>query len=256
MSLGVRVIPVLLFQDQGLYKGVEFADRTYVGDPLNAIRIFNAKQAHEVIFLDIAATAQGRAISPELVERLSYECFMPLAAGGGVSTPDQAAAVIEAGAEKVCLNTHALADPGLVTRVAETFGSQSVVAALDAKRHGDGWRVYTHCGARPTGLDPAEAARRLADAGAGEVLLTSIDHDGHRQGYDLELIDQVAQAVTIPVIACGGAGSLAHMAQAVGRGASAVAAGSMFVFHGRRRAVLISFPDPEDIAQALGEAHD
>jgi cyclase len=252
--LSVRVIPILLFKGEGLCKGILFADHRYVGDAINAVRIFNARQVDEVILVDIGATAASRSIATDLVARISNECLMPLTVGGGLRSIDEVKAVLNAGAEKVTLNTHAISDPSLVRKVADQFGSQSVVVSIDAKRRDDGVReVFTNGGTKGTGRSAVDVAREMADAGVGEVLLTSIDRDGTGSGYDLDLIRDVASAVTIPVIACGGAGEIRHFADAttIG-GAAAVGAGSLFVFHGTRRAVLVNFPERCELDAVLG----
>jgi len=252
--LSVRVIPLLLFRRDGLYKGIGFRDHKYVGDVLNAVRIFAQKQAHEVILLDIAATAEGRSIALDLVSRVAQECMMPLTVGGGITDAATAQALLNAGAEKVTLNSHALAHPDIIGEIAALSGNQSVIAAIDVGR-GDNCcpESLTHCGNRWTGRHPVGVAGELVAAGAGEILLTSVDRDGTGQGFDLEVIAEVAEAVSVPVIACGGAGELSHFRDAVAAGAAAVAAGSLFVFHGRRRAVLISYPDGEELSTAFGE---
>jgi len=251
--LSVRIIPLLLFKGDGLYKGVQFGDHKYVGDALNTVRIFTQKQAHELVLLDIAATAEGRTIPPDLVSRISQECLMPLTVGGGVCDVDAAQALLNAGAEKIAVNSHAVRHPKLVRDIADVAGSQAVIAAIDVRRSSDGYEVFTHCGTQPTGRKPTEVAEELVAAGAGEILLTSIDRDGTGKGFDLELVAEVAAVITVPLIACGGAGSLAHFGQAVREGgATAVAAGSKFVFHGRRRAVLVSFPTVNEIEVELG----
>lgn len=248
--LQTRVFPILLFRGEGLWKGKQFADHKYVGDALNAARIFTTKQVDELVLLDIGARTEGRSISPDLVRHISMECMMPLTVGGGVRSIDDARALIQAGAEKVTLNTHA--DPALVEGIANVFGSQSVVVSIDAKTTASGWEVHTYGGTRPTGSDPVTFARRMEAAGAGEILLTSIDREGGGLGYDTELVRQVVAAVSIPVIANGGAGSLADMKAGRDVGASALAAGSMFVFHGRRRAVLINFPSKAELEAVFG----
>lgn len=254
--LDVRVIPLLLYRGEGLYKGIGFRDHKYVGDARNAVRIFNAREAHEVVLLDIGATAEGRCISPELVRSVSQECLMPLAAGGGIGSADEARALVSAGAEKIVLNTAAIANPALVGEIADILGSQAVMVAIDAAAgKGGNYRVYSHNGSKQAALDPVAMAKAMEAAGAGEILLTSIDRDGTREGYDVALIRQVASAIGIPVIAGGGAGRLKHLAEAVYEGgAAAAAAGSLFVFHGRRRAVLISFPEREKLDAVFTES--
>jgi imidazole glycerol-phosphate synthase subunit HisF len=241
--LKTRVIPFLLLKGHGLYKTVKFADPTYLGDPVNIVRIFNEKEVDEIFVADIGATRQSAGPNFALLGDLASECFMPLGYGGGVTTLDQAERLYALGFEKVCLNTSACENPRLVTQIADGVGSQSVVVSIDVKRNVFGRaEVVTRCGTARTGRAPADVARDMQERGAGEIVLTSIDRDGTMRGYDLDLIRSVTTAVSIPVVACGGAGSVEDFAAAVGAGASAVAAGSLFVFHGRHRAVLINVP--------------
>jgi cyclase len=188
----------------------------------------------------------------DLIGKLSDECFMPLAYGGGIKTVPDIKDLLGTGVEKVVINTHAVEDPSFVRKASDVFGSQSIVVSIDARRHADGrYEVFTHGGAKPAGLDPVAHARRIEALGAGEIFINSIDRDGTMQGYDLELVRRVADAVGIPVIACGGAGNLEHFTMAIRAGASAVAAGSIFVFHGRRRAVLINYPTRDEIRDTV-----
>lgn len=236
-----RVIPVLLLHDGGLYKSVEFKKHQYVGDPINAVRIFNDKEADELIVLDIDASAQRRAPDWSLLEELAGEAFMPVCYGGGLRNLDDFDRAFAAGIEKVSVNAAVLADPSLLERAANRFGSQSVAAVIDAKRALRGWRVLGENGRRKTGHDPVTLAQAYAASGAGEIVIQSVDRDGRRDGYDLELIRAVADAVAVPVVALGGARGVDDFRQAFAAGASAAAAGSAFVFHGERRAVLISY---------------
>ncbi len=251
--LKTRVIPALLLKDRGLVKTVKFKDPAYVGDPVNVIRIFNEKEVPELILLDIGATRRSRRPQLEIIKQVASECFMPLAYGGGVRDLEDLRAIFNLGVEKVALNTRAVEDPSLLTRAAEVFGSQSLVAALDVKKSLFGrYEVHTHGGGRNTKQDPVETARALERAGAGEILLTSMDRDGTMSGYDLELIRRVAEAVRVPVIACGGAGRVEDFGAAVCQGgASAVAAGSMVVFQGKARGVLINYPSRERLKKEL-----
>lgn len=245
------MIPVLLMQGGQLVKGERFRKHSYVGDPTNAVRIFCDKEVDELAILDISATPSGRGPDFDLLEEIVSEAFMPLACGGGVSTVDQAARLFAIGLEKVIVNSALSDDPGLVDGLADRFGSQAVVVSIDVGRRLFGRdTVMTHNGQRALNRDPADFAREMADRGAGEILLTSIAREGTRRGYDGDLIRSVAEAVPIPVVANGGAGELAHFADAVAAGAAAVAAGSLFVHRGRHRAVLISYPDAAQL-----EAH-
>ncbi len=251
--LRTRVIPCLLLRNGGLVKTVKFADPKYVGDPINAVRIFNEKEVDELVFLDISATAAGRGPNLELIRDIATEAFMPFGYGGGVRTIEQVASLVAAGVEKVVLNTVAPERPDFVREAARLVGSSSVVVSVDVKRSLLGkYEVVTCNGSRRTGLEPVEWARRVEDLGAGELFLTAVDRDGTQKGYDLPLLRQVTEAVTIPVIASGGAGRLADFRGAVSEGgASAVAAGSLFVFHGKHRAVLITYPDYRELQQVF-----
>lgn len=250
--LRTRVIPVLLLLDKGLVKTIGFENPTYVGDPINAVHIFNDKEVDELIFLDITPVKRLNnrgnhkpySIPLDLICRISDECSMPLAFGGGIRTIDNIQQILATGVEKVVLNSAAIENPVLIRSAAEMFGSQSIVVSMDVKRNMNGmYEVFSDGGSIRTNLDPETHARNVVSHGAGEILINAIGKDGTMQGYDLALIQRVASAVPVPVIACGGAGNTDHFIDAVYAGASAVAAGSMFVFHGRHRAVLISYPD-------------
>jgi imidazole glycerol-phosphate synthase subunit HisF len=258
--LHTRVIPCLLMQGDGLVKTIQFKNPTYVGDPINAVRIFNKTEADELVFLDIMASRKKGIFSHrgsgkprvDLIGKLSDECFMPLAYGGGIRAVEEVRDLLGAGVEKVVINTSAVEDPSFIRKASEVFGSQSIVVSIDALRQPDGrYEVYTHGGGKPAGIDPVAHAKHMESLGAGEIFINSIDRDGTMTGYDLALVRPVAEAVGIPVIACGGAGSLDHFTEAVRAGASAVAAGSFFVFHGRRRAVLINYPTRAEIEHVL-----
>ncbi|MBI4954888.1 MAG: imidazole glycerol phosphate synthase subunit HisF [Myxococcales bacterium] len=253
-ALRPRVLVCLLLQGTRLVKTVRFDTSTYLGDPRNAARIFNDKEADELVLLDITATPQRRGPNFELLKEIVTESFMPVAYGGGVRSVDEVKRIVGVGVEKVILNTAAVADPGLIEGAAREIGSQSVAVSLDVRKvvaQRTGYEVFTHGGQRPTGRDPAALARQMEAAGAGELLLTAVDRDGTMSGYDLSLIRAVASAVRVPVVACGGAGSVTDLAAALHAGAAAAAAGSMFVFHGRHRAVLISFPDEAELRAAF-----
>jgi cyclase len=251
--LRTRVIPCLLLQGEGLVKTVGFKNPVYVGDPINAIRIFNEKEVDELVLVDIGASREGRGPALEMIRSFASECFMPLAYGGGIRSLEDAREVLALGVEKIVINTLTLHRPELVTAIAREFGSQAVVASIDAKRKLlGGYEVLGAGGTQKTGLKPAEHAHRMTELGAGEIFITSIERDGTQTGYDLTLVRSVTDAVSVPVIACGGAGNLGHFSEAVNEGhASAVAAGSMFVFHGRHRAVLISYPSRSELEGAL-----
>ncbi len=250
-----RVIPCLLLQDKGLVKTIRFKDPAYVGDPINAVKIFNDLKADELVFLDITATKEKRTPQLDLLKKIAEEAFMPFAAGGGVTNLEQVRMIINAGAEKVVMNTAAVENPNVIEEVAAVFGNQSVIVSLDAKKNSEGlYEIFTSAGTKPTGLSPAEAARQSELSGAGEIMINSIDRDGTFEGYDLELVKQVADAVRIPVIACGGARNYDNLAEPFCKsGATAVAAGSMFVFIGKKRAVLINYPDREEMEEIFRE---
>jgi cyclase len=230
--LKVRVIPTLLYRDFGLVKGVRFDSWRHVGSPMQAIKVYNMRGVDELVFLDVAATPNDRPPDFELIDDLADDCFMPMAVGGGVRTVDDVRRLLQVGADKVVIGTAAVTTRVVVTDAARRFGSQCVVVAIDTAA-GDGGRatVRVRCGREDTGLDPVELAVRMEALGAGEILLTSVDRDGTMEGYDLASLAAVSAAVSVPVIASGGAGTYEHMSSALGDGgASAVAAASMFHF--------------------------
>ena len=252
-----RIIPVLLLQDGGLVKTVRFSDPRYVGDPINAVRIFNDKQVDELVLLDIDATRAGRGPDESALEEIAGEAFMPVAYGGGISDVATATRLIQLGVEKVALNGAAITNPHVVAEIADRLGSSTLVVAIDALQAGSGWEVVTHSATHRTGVDVRTHAVAMAQLGAGELLLTSVDRDGTMEGYDLDLVRTVVREVDIPVVACGGAGSLADLASVVREGgATASAAGSLFVFQGRHRAVLINYPSYEARKALFGAAGD
>jgi cyclase len=230
--LKVRVIPCLDVRDGRVVKGVNFVDLRDAGDPVEAARAYDAAGADELCFLDISASREARGTLLDLARRTAEQCFMPLTVGGGVRTPEDVRALLLAGADKVSFNTAAVADPDVVARAADKFGNQCIVVAIDAKAVAPGrWEIFTHGGTRATGIDAVGFARDMAAGGAGEILLTSMDRDGTRAGYDLALTRAVADAVPVPVIASGGVGTLAHLVEGVAEGhASAVLAASIFHF--------------------------
>jgi imidazole glycerol-phosphate synthase subunit HisF len=238
-----RVIPVLLLIDGLVHKTVRFRHPTYVGDPRIAVKILSDKGADELVLLDIGKTAEGRAPDYELIEEIAGESFMPVAYGGGIATLEHARRVIACGVEKIVLNSYAF-DTGLIEAVAAELGSSGVVTAIDArKRWLGGYRHVTRNATRASGMSAVDAAVLARDRGAGEILINSVERDGTMRGFDIELVRQVARAVDVPVIACGGAGTLEDLVDVVKQtGASAAAAGSLFVFQGVHRAVLITFP--------------
>jgi len=251
--LRTRVIPCLLLKNQGLVKTIRFKDPKYVGCPINAVKIFNDKEVDELIFLDITATVEKKQPNFQLISEIAGECFMPLGYGGGISSMEDIERVFGLGVEKVCINSAAIQNPPLISDAARVFGSQSIVVSIDTRKNLFGkHEVFTMSGTKNTKRDPMEYAREMEDRGAGELVINSIDQDGTMQGFDVQLITRVSGAVTIPVIAAGGAGSVEDLRQAVlVGGASAVAAGSMFVFYGKHRAVLITYPAREELEKRL-----
>lgn len=248
-----RVIPALLLKGEGLVKTVRFKKPTYLGDPRNTVRIFNDKEVDELVLLDISATPSGRPPRLELIREIVDEAFMPVAYGGGITTAEQAVEILAMGVEKVVLGTAAVERPEVVSRIADAVGSQSVVVCVDAKKSFLGrYEAYVRSGQARTRRTPADAASEAVARGAGEIIVNAIDRDGTMEGYDLTLVRSITAAVDVPVVALGGAGSLAHFTEVVdGAGAAAVAAGSFFVFKGPHRAVLISYPAADDIRTAL-----
>ncbi len=231
MTVRVRVIPCLDVSNGRVVKGVNFVDLRDAGDPVEQAQAYDAAGADELCFLDIGASHEGRGTIIDVVRRTAEVCFMPLTVGGGVRSAEDARALLLAGADKVAVNSAAVARPELVADIATRFGSQCVVASVDARRTGDRWEIFTHGGRNPTGIDALEHAVRLADLGAGELLVTSMDRDGTRDGYDIALTRAIADAVDIPVVASGGVGNLDHLVAGVREGhASAVLAASIFHF--------------------------
>ncbi|MGB5075948.1 MAG: imidazole glycerol phosphate synthase subunit HisF [Sphingorhabdus sp.] len=231
MSVRIRVIPCLDVSGGRVVKGVNFVDLRDAGDPVEQAQAYDAAGADELCFLDIGASHEARGTMIDVVRRTAQVCFMPLTVGGGVRTADDARALLLAGADKVAINSAAVARPEVVAEIAERFGSQCVVASVDARRTDGRWEIYTHGGRHSTGIDALEHAVKLARLGAGELLVTSMDRDGTRDGYDLELTRAIADAVDVPVVASGGVGSLEHLVEGVRKGhASAVLAASIFHF--------------------------
>jgi cyclase len=253
-----RIIPCLLLRDGGLVKTMQFADPKYVGDPLNAVKIFNEKEADELIVLDIDATATGREPNYDLISNLAAECRMPLCYGGGVESVEQVEKIIGLGVEKVAISAAAVSNPSLIANAAARVGRQSIVLVIDVKNVGlfKRYEVFTHNGRNASGLDPVEFAIQVAELGAGEIVINSIDRDGTMKGYDLELSKRIRQAVNTPVSIIGGAGVFADI-EALFRACGVVGAvaGSMFVFKGKYRAVLIQYPSSKDRDSLLIECN-
>jgi len=236
-------------RNNGLVKTIKFKDSTYVGDPINAVKIFNEKEVDELIFLDIDASKNKNEPPYELLKDIASECFMPLSYGGGINSIEQIRKIIKCGVEKVSINTAAFRNPDLIRESSEIFGSSTIVISVDVKKNIFGkYNVYINGGSENTGKDPIEYMKLAEKLGAGEIFLNSIDRDGTMQGYDIDLIKKASNELKIPLIVSGGAGSIDDMKQAISIGsASAVSAGSFFVFHGKRRAVLISYPTANEI---------
>jgi cyclase len=242
MSYQARVIPTLLLSGQGLVKTTKFKNPVYVGDPINAVRIFNDKEVDELVILDIDASRMDAEPNYELITELASECFMPLAYGGGVKNIDQIRKLLRAGVEKVVINTAVTESKDIISEAAKIFGCQAIVASVDVKKGLlSGYKVFGKSGTEEVKQNFLEYIKELEEAGAGEILLNSIERDGTMMGYDIPLITSVTKAVRIPVVVAGGAGSVDHFRQALGAGAAAVSAGAMFVFRGKHRAVLIGY---------------
>lgn len=240
-----RIIPCLLVKNKGLVKTVSFKDPKYVGDPINAVRIFNEKEVDELTVLDIDATAENREPDYTMIENLAAECRMPLCYGGGVTSSDQVLRIIQLGVEKVAISSAAIENPKIVSQSAERVGNQSVVVVLDVKKRflGGKYEVFTHNGKKATGKSPVELAQEFERLGAGEIVINSIDNDGIMKGYDLTLIDKVQQVINVPLTVLGGAGSLEDIGILINRyGTIGASAGSLFVFKGKYKAVLINYP--------------
>lgn len=247
--LRVRVIPVLLLQEGGLVKGQQFKNHKYVGDPINAVKIFNEKEVDELIFLDVSATLNNQEPDFGLVADIAGEAFMPLGYGGGITTVRQIEKLFSIGVEKVIINTTAFNNPNLIAEAARVSGSQSVVVSMDVKKSlFGGYEVYVRSGQTKTKHEPVTYAKKMQDLGAGELIVSSIDREGTAKGYDLNLIELVASAVDIPIVALGGAGCLQDLANAKNQtSVSALGAGDLFTFHGKHKAVLITYPEYSDL---------
>lgn len=248
-----RVIPVLLLKNNGLVKSVKFKKQRYVGDPINAVKIFNDFKADELVFLDILASKEKRLISLDFVRKVGDEANMPYAVGGGIRSIQDIKQIINAGAEKVVINSYAAQNPDFIQQASDEFGSSTIVVSIDVKKKFWGKKqVYILGGTKATGEDPIEFSKLMEKKGAGEIIINSIENDGVMDGYDLNLIESISKSVTIPVVALGGAGKLEDFKNAVGKSyASAVAAGSMFVFHGARKAVLVNYPSLDELKKVF-----
>jgi cyclase len=244
-----RIIPVLLLNKDHLVKSKKFKEHRYIGDPINAVRIFNEFMADELVFLDISATKNGRSISLGLIREIGEEASMPFSVGGGITTISQIREIISAGAEKVIIGSYAVLNPGFVRQASEEFGASTIAVCIDVKKKWLGKeQVWTENGTRASGLDPLDFARLMEKNGAGEIIVQSIENDGSMKGYDIGLIKRIAENVSIPVVALGGAGSLDDLKKAYLEGyATGLAAGSLFVYYGENKGVLINYPEKKDI---------
>lgn len=250
-----RVIPCLLVHDKGLVKTVQFKDPKYVGDPINAVRIFNEKECDELMVIDIDATRENREPDYKMIENLAAECRMPLCYGGGVKTVEQAHRIFSLGVEKIAISSAAIQSPELVTAMAERVGSQSVVVVLDVKKKMlGGHEIYTHNGKKSTGKNPVEVAVKMQELGAGEIVINSIDQDGMMKGYDLAIVEKIRKAISLPLTVLGGAGSLQDIGKLIKQyDIIGAAAGSLFVFKGIYKAVLINYPNWEEKDRLINE---
>lgn len=251
-----RLIPCLLVHQKGLIKTVRFRDPKYVGDPINAVKIFNEKEVDELIVLDIDATVEKREPDYKLIEHLAVECRMPLCYGGGIKTVEQAQRIFNLGVEKIAVSSLAVDQPAVVAEIARRVGNQSVVVVMDVKKTGfrNRYELVTHNATKTRGIDPVQFALQMQELGIGELVINSVDQDGMMTGYDHKLIDSVKDVLTIPVTVIGGAGSLQDMGEVIRKhSVIGVAAGSMFVFKGKYRAVLINYPTPSEKEQIFGE---
>lgn len=248
-----RLIPCLLLKNGGLVKTIRFKDPIYVGDPRNAVKIFNEKEADEIAILDITATLEKRRPPFAILDEIVSEAFMPLAYGGGIRNLEDAQELFSLGVEKIIINSYAVENPEFIRDAAKQFGNQSVLVCLDVKKNlFSKYEVFTHSGTKNTRLEPVAFARLMVEKGAGELIVNSIHKDGTMSGYDINLTRMIADAVSVPVIACGGAGRLSDITEVVREGhASAAAAGSLFVFYGPHRAVLINYPSQREIRAAF-----
>jgi len=251
--LSKRVIPVLLLKGNGLYKTVQFKNPVYIGDPINAVKIFNEKEVDELCFLDIEASKGNKGPNFELLEKIVDEAFMPFGYGGNITSADQVRRLLKSGIEKVVINTAAFENPKLIPELYDKFGASTIVAAVDVKRNFFGkYELYSHGGTKAQKGNVFEYCELLEKAGAGELLVNSIDRDGKMSGYDNVLIKDIANRVGIPVIACGGAGKLEDIKQCgESTNAAAFAAGSLFVYHGPHKAVLINYPTQNELKTLL-----
>ena len=250
-----RIIPSLLIHEKGLVKSINFKDYKYVGDPINAVKIFNEKEVDEIIIIDIDVTKNGTEPNYKLIEKLAYECRMPLCYGGGIKTAEQAQKIFALGVEKIAISSIVIENPEIITEIANVVGNQSVVVVLDVKKKlFGGYEIYTHNGTKKTGIDPLKFVEKIEKLGAGEIVINSIDNDGSMKGFDLKLIDLVRNKISLPLTVLGGAGSMNDIGEVISKhGIIGVAAGSQFVFKGKYRAVLINYPTASEKLNLINE---
>ena len=252
-NINVRVIPCLLLQNDGIVKSIKFKDHKYIGDPINSVRLFNEKEVDELVFLDISARPNKKGPNFKLLTKIASEAFMPFSYGGGIRDLDDAKKLFSIGLEKLIFNTISFESPEIISQTAKIFGSSAVVASVDVKRSLLGkYSVLPMEGLKNTGVKAIDYVKHLEQLGAGEIILNSIDRDGTMKGYDLKLIHDISCSVSIPIVSVGGAGNLKHFNEAILSGASAVGAGSIFVYYGKHRAVLITYPPHSEI-QTIGK---
>jgi len=241
--LRTRIIPILLMRNKGLVKTVKFGEGKYIGDPINAVKIFNDKEVDEIVIMDIDASKENRKPNFNTIKELASECFMPLAYGGGISDLEDVKKLFALGVEKVVINSAALHSLSLITEAAQIFGDQSIILCVDVSKNIWGkYQLHSHKGVSNLPADIVAYVQQAEKAGVGEVILQSVERDGTMSGYDLKLIEKVSKSIDIPLVACGGAGSLSDLKKGFDAGASALAVGSLFVYHGPHKAVLINFP--------------
>lgn len=251
-----RIVPCLLVRNKGLVKTVQFKDSKYVGDPINAVKIFNEKEVDELIVLDIDATKEKRPPNFKMIQDLAVECRMPLCYGGGIKTVDQAKEIIKLGAEKIAVSSIIFENRDRVREIAEAVGVQSVIAVLDVKKKGlfSKYQVYTNNGTKLTGKDPVTVAKELEALGVGEVVINSIDNDGMMKGYDLKLIELIREVINLPLTVLGGAGKIEDIKELIKKyKVIGAAAGSLFVFKGKYKAVLINYPNRDEVKEINGQ---
>ena len=246
--LHARTIPILLLRNKGLVKTVQFGKSKYIGDPINAVKLFNDKEVDELVFLDIDASKEGRKPDFDYIQSIASECFMPLGYGGGISTLSDIAKLFSIGVEKVIINSNALTNLDLIKEASSIYGNQSIVVSVDVQKTLFGkYQVYSHSKIKHKQVDLFQFVRDAEIAGAGEIIVNAVDRDGMMTGYDLKLVQQISSVLTVPLVIAGGAGNLKHLREAIDVGASAIGAGSLFIYHGPHKAVLINYPTYKEL---------